>query len=147
MLQILRILKMSISNWTFMKCPYRTDVCCVVFGSLTPLLRFTVQMSLSKQAVSWPLPDVVLCMLMVELNSGLPWSRYMMDSIGSGAAHSAPLKVKYQRWQQAVLHFSLSEPLNSTRRALSACCLVNVHSWGQEHRKSWWVWRLLERST
>lgn len=48
--------------------------------------------------------------------------------MGRGPEHSAPLNVKYQRWQQAFLHFSRSEPLNRTRRALLERIFVNVHS-------------------
>lgn len=48
--------------------------------------------------------------------------------MGRGPEHSAPLNVKYQRWQHALLHFNRSEPLNRTRRALLERILVNVHS-------------------
>lgn len=53
----------------------------------------------------------------------------MMDSMGSGPVHSAPLKVKYHRWQHAFLHLSLREPLKTTLRELSDRSLVNVQSW------------------
>lgn len=55
-----------------------------------------------------------------------------MDSTGRGPVHSAPLKVKYHLWQQALLHLSRREPLKSTRSALSERSLVNVQSCSTE---------------
>lgn len=54
--------------------------------------------------------------------------------MGRGAVHSAPLKVKYHLWQQALLHLSLREPLKRTLRALSERSLVNVQSWNTAQR-------------
>lgn len=58
-----------------------------------------------------------------------------MASMGRGPEHSAPLNVKYQRWQHALLHLSRREPLNRTRRALLERIFVKVHSCGRHGRK------------
>lgn len=60
----------------------------------------------------------------------------MMDSMGRGPVHSAPLKVKYHLWQHAVLHLSLREPLKRTLRVLSERSLVNVQSCKMEKERA-----------
>ena len=54
--------------------------------------------------------------------------KYTTPSMGRGAEHSAPLKVKYQRLQQFLQPWTLRVPVQATWRDVSEKFLVNTQS-------------------
>ena len=59
---------------------------------------------------------------------------YTTPSMGRGAEHSAPLKVKYQRLQP-LLAYTLSVPVQYTWRAVSEKFLMNTHSYTKKRNR------------
>ena len=50
--------------------------------------------------------------------------------MAAGAEHSAPLKVKYHRWQQPWQLVTRKSPFQNTRKAVLSDVFLKIHSYG-----------------